>query len=140
MSSSSVVVMAYPVDDTVATTTERTLEALERENETMRQRNEALELRNAGLKASNRALLAQQATGSAHTGKGTRSCARRTTCDEARRARTAARAARARETEDPRTCQNGVCTGMNWEQAKKFIIQKHSEEYWQSWVNRVIWK
>ena len=135
MSSSSVVVMAYPVDDTVATTTELTLEALERENETMRQLNEALELRNARLKASNRALLAQRAT----LGDGARGQA-----DPARKQLRGRRGGvvkvRQALTEDPRTCQNGVCTGMTWEQAKKFIIQKHSEEYWQSWVNRVIWK
>ena len=43
------------------------------------------------------------------------------------------------EVEDKRVCLVGVCKGMKWNDAKSFIIEKHSEEYWVDWIHRVKW-
>jgi len=36
-------------------------------------------------------------------------------------------------------CDTGVCAGMNWYNAQKYIMKKHSYEYWEEWVNKVSW-
>jgi predicted RNase H-like nuclease (RuvC/YqgF family) len=40
---------------------------------------------------------------------------------------------------DERVCLVGVCKGMKWNDAKSFIIEKHSEKYWREWIHRVEW-
>jgi hypothetical protein len=39
-----------------------------------------------------------------------------------------------------KVCCLGVCEGMNWEEAKEFIIKKHDLAFWKSWVGRVTWR
>ena len=36
-------------------------------------------------------------------------------------------------------CQNGICSGLTWNESKILIVQKHGHEYWTQWVHRVTW-
>jgi hypothetical protein len=37
-------------------------------------------------------------------------------------------------------CTLGVCKGKTWDEAKEFIIQKHDQAFWESWVKRMPWE
>jgi hypothetical protein len=36
-------------------------------------------------------------------------------------------------------CQDGICTGMTWDEAKKKITENEGHKFWQEWVHKVNW-